>query len=600
MFGRKLEIGEGQKYDMSKVSTEDVNQEEVAKKNLRLIDIFKAFDTNKDGKLNSTEMANALQAFDTLDTNNDNKLSKSELEEAAKKFNENKQLTGNEQVSAKDLKKFIKNLFAATQTDPTTETQKEFEKYQKQLRLEALDKQAQDAGWEWSPDGAYWDKKNNKYYLPNADGTKFEEVHWSDKEQKFKVMSAEELAELNAALEQQKAQQEAPAEEKNKTYSYVVQPDETFTQVVTKALKAQGIENPTDEQIEEAKEQFKKDNPDAVKTTSSGYEYLLVGAEVNLRGEVESAMSSKDAEIAWAKAHPKLVSDSWVQDHTDVKLEGRNDKAQGNGDLTAEEKAKGDEAAKEAGYRTTNCDGVYYDEANKQHYKYNPATGELEKFDATCVNKNGSYFLEVKDKNGNYTSKYYDKYGNEITKEEYDKIKDAPPEEQAVAEEQPAAATTEEQRAENVEAMADSITPNFDAIDGDEANKEKIEQLKANKDLFINANNALASMVDAVENESDSVTKFGPNKEGYEYCSIKDGPTILIERDEEGNITDIYIDMSDSNGESMQTLVHYSKNSVGFKRDGGDTNIVHTDAFDFEKIKALAERIFGKKPSKAE
>ncbi|MDR1327450.1 MAG: hypothetical protein LBJ74_03490 [Heliobacteriaceae bacterium] len=82
---------------------------------------------------------------------------------------------------------------------------------------------------------------------------------------------------------------EKPVEEKPaELHSYTVQNGESFTNIIKKSLQAQGIENPTAEQIKEAKEEFKKNNPDAVKTSKkSGVEYLLVGAKVNLTGKLE-------------------------------------------------------------------------------------------------------------------------------------------------------------------------------------------------------------------------------------------------------------------------------------------------------------------------
>ena len=80
MFGKKLQIGEGDKYDFTKVSTSEVTREEIVKKNNRLIDIFKHFDTDKDGKLNSAEMAKAMEAIDSFDTSGNDKLSKKELQ----------------------------------------------------------------------------------------------------------------------------------------------------------------------------------------------------------------------------------------------------------------------------------------------------------------------------------------------------------------------------------------------------------------------------------------------------------------------------------------------------------------------------------------
>ncbi len=251
MFGKKLQIGEGDKYDLSKVSTETVSQEEIAKKNAKLIEIFKSFDVNKDGKLSSAEMAKALQAFDSLDVSGDNKISKKEFQAAAENFNKNMKLEGKDQVDAKDLKTFVKALFSATKGDPTAETQKVIEQYNKeqeqialQQKQDAVEADAKRRGWEWSLDGAYWDKKNNKYYLPNADMTAFEEVHWSDAEQKFKVMSADELAELEAA----------------------------------KAAEAE----------------FEENNPGAVRKNKKGVEYLMVGDKVKLGADLGDLNNSSE------------------------------------------------------------------------------------------------------------------------------------------------------------------------------------------------------------------------------------------------------------------------------------------------------------------
>ena len=248
MFGKKLQIGEGDKYDLSKVSTETVSQEEIAKKNAKLIEIFKSFDVNKDGKLSSAEMALALQAFDSLDVSGDNKISKKEFQAAAENFNKNMKLEGKDQVDAKDLKTFMKTLFSATKGDPTDETQKVIEKYNKeqeqiawQQKQDALETKAQKAGWEWSLDGAYWDKKNNKYYLPNADMTAFEEVHWSDAEQKFKVMSADELAELEAAkAAEAEAKNKAAEESQPATFDYTVQNGERYNDLIKRILAKKG------------------------------------------------------------------------------------------------------------------------------------------------------------------------------------------------------------------------------------------------------------------------------------------------------------------------------------------------------------------------
>ena len=83
--------------------------------------------------------------------------------------------------------------------------------------------------------------------------------------------------------------EDSSGEDDNKTYTYTVQMDESFTGVIKRSLQAKGIENPTAEQIQEAKDKFKENNPDTVKTAKNGVEFLLVGAEVKLEGEFTRA-----------------------------------------------------------------------------------------------------------------------------------------------------------------------------------------------------------------------------------------------------------------------------------------------------------------------
>lgn len=394
MFRKDIKIGEGDKYDLTKVSTQSVNQEEVAKKNAKLIEIFKKFDITKDGKLDSSEMAMAMDYFNSLDESGNDKISKKEFKEAAEAFNEELQLTGKDKIKAKDLKSFVKNLFSATQNDPTAETQKVLEQYMKEqqnIELEEkqrlIDDDAKRRGWELAfgneRECAYYDKKTDKYYLPNKEGTAFIEVHWSDSEKRFKVMSAEELAQLNAALEAQRAEEEAArqaAEEaKNKTYDYVVQSGDKFTEVVTKALQAQGVENPTEEQIAEAKEQFKKDNPNAIRTTSNGYEFLNVGEQVKLRGEVKYAQNSQEAIAQWAKDNPDEVWKTEEQKQAEAERKELEELAGGStlleevvavADMPTEEQKVRGKKAKEMELDTSNINGFYKKMGADGHYEY--------------------------------------------------------------------------------------------------------------------------------------------------------------------------------------------------------------------------------------
>ena len=638
MFRKDIKIGEGDKYDLTKVSTQSVNQEEVAKKNAKLIEIFKKFDIiTKDGKLDSSEMAMAMDYFNSLDESGNDKISKKEFKEAAEAFNKERQLTGKDKVEAKDLKTFIKNLFSATQNDPTAETQKVLQQYQKQqeqMHQEELQRMIDDAaksyGWEWAfgneREGAYYDKKTGKYYLPNKDGTAFIEVHWSDSEQRFKVMSEEELAQLNAALEAQRAEEEAAAEaeeNKNKTYGYVVQPDESFTDVVTKSLKAQGIENPTEEQIAEAKEQFKKDNPNAIRTTSDGYEFLLVGEQVKLRGEVEYAQNSQEAIAQWAEDNPALVWKSKAQREEEARIkQQREESVQTTAesiapDLTPKETIDEDlqqnaqtiqqnqtvakdvkEEIEEILTKTNPPDwqllGVMSekDRFNKDTVAYIIDEQNLEKIEQTVINvdKNRIYgeilgLLKERAKELNI------KLPDELTKLPDEMILNK---KELINKLSADIRSAEQKTVENAKTDKESY----------ETEQAMLAKINENKEFFEESNRSLAHVVDMAENEPDSVS-FGTYDDGSEYCVLEDGTKVNIERDEEGNITSILI----RNPGGPDTWYDIRYNASGFvhfdpegKADesGRFKESIGNAPFDFEKIKALAERIWAAKPKAAE
>ena len=266
MFGRKVSIGEGEKCDVSKVSTEGISKQERAeleKKNRKLIDIFKAFDIDNSGDLSSLELANAMDAFSKMDTSADDKLSKKELDAGAKALNkmfEDKNLD----ITAKGLKDFLKSISNLTKSDDKSSTQQVLNEYNQQL-------------------------ENQK--------------------------QLQQQRNIIEKLEQETAQQPAPnlemkelKEEKPELYSYTVQEGESLTTVIKKSLKAQGIENPTKEQIEEAKEKFKENNPNAVKKNSRGYEYLLVGAKVKLEGEVGDKNNATEQIKKYEEKYSKKIT----------------------------------------------------------------------------------------------------------------------------------------------------------------------------------------------------------------------------------------------------------------------------------------------------
>lgn len=680
MFRKDLKIGEGDKYDLSKVSKESVDLEEIAKKNAKLIDIFKKFDANKDGKLDSGEMAQALSAFDTLDKNNDDKLSKKELDAAAVAFNEELQRSGKDQFKGSDIKDFIKNLYSAVKNDPSADTQKVLAQYQKQQEAmqqeyfqQQIDTAAEQHGLEKyfnsATEYAYYDKNTGKYYLPNEEVTKFEEVHWSDDEQRFKVMSEEEIARINAEIAAQNVsvEKQTPEEKQPELHQYIVQSDESFTQVVTKSLQAQGIENPTKEQIEAEKEQFKKDNPDAVKTLSNGYEFLNVGAKVKLRGEVEYAKNSQQSIAQWAADHPDKVWKSEeqkqqeaVQQKEESERKILEELADGSTildevvvpPLTEAEKVLA-KRAYEMGLDTSKIDGFYRKFGPDGHYEY--YEWDNEKQDFVNVKEKGiisvtepnqytsKYILRKSAEDGGYTDVIYSPDNKPEKELKYDKDKNYTGSvtyekktedgtttfiettyddqnrvtKKVVKNAEGAIETTykytyeegnpnpiisggtPEERATQTKAMADSIMPDMTTL-ANEVDEETAKKINDNKELFVKSNLSLARVVDMAEYEPDSVS-FGTDDDGNKYFTLEDGTLVYIKRDEEGNINSILI--RNPGGPDICFDIRY--NASGFvafdpdgktDRSGRFKESIKNAPIDFEKIKALAERIWAAKP----
>ena len=102
------------------------------------------------------------------------------------------------------------------------------------------------------------------------------------------------------------------------------------------------------------------------------------------------------------------------------------------------------------------------------------------------------------------------------------------------------------------------------------------------------------------ENEPDSVS-FGTYDDGWEYCELEDGTYVYIERDEEGNITAIAI-LNPDGPDGYSDIRYNSDGSVDFDpegkadKSGRFKESIKNAPIDFEKIKALAERIWAAKP----
>ena len=272
-----MKIGEGKKYDATQVSAEGLTQEEIAeltKKNKRLIKIFQAYDTDGKAGLSSTELAAAMDDFIKA-AGEDNKISKKEFEKMADTFNHWNELSGGREVSGEDLKNFMKAIRKGTKKDEKVSTQQLLEERQK--KADAQLRQLQEAR---------------------------EQEEMQQRAREFAENRSQEILQEYEAEQQAKAKQEAEAariRDLQTPKTYTVQENESFKDLIKRSLAAQGIENPTDEQMKEAIAKFKQDNPGAVHTTKKGVEYLYAGAEVKIAGNLEDKGNSDEIEAALLK-----------------------------------------------------------------------------------------------------------------------------------------------------------------------------------------------------------------------------------------------------------------------------------------------------------
>lgn len=121
LFNKDLKIGAGERYDANRVAAEGVSKEEAAKDKKKLIKVFQAFDLNGDNTLDAVELARAMDYIDSLDEdgNGNDKVSKKELKQGAAQLNEQLGLEGKDEIKARDIKKFIKNIQKSTEGDAT-------------------------------------------------------------------------------------------------------------------------------------------------------------------------------------------------------------------------------------------------------------------------------------------------------------------------------------------------------------------------------------------------------------------------------------------------------------------------------------------------
>lgn len=225
-----------------------VKKEVVVKQDQKLSNIFDVYDDNKNKILDKDD----LQVLNSVFTNGGQKtkVTKDDLDEITKELNKN--LADDQKVTTKDVENFYKNVVTA-----------------------------------------------EKQGLKNGETPIVQEVEIEE--------SSEASAQNNpqSGATQSGTKPDGQGEDEPELHPYTVQMDESFTGIIKRSLKAQGIDNPTAEQIQEAKDKFKENNEGVVKTAKNGVEYILVGAKVNLEGELEDKANAAEQQKAWADKYSK-------------------------------------------------------------------------------------------------------------------------------------------------------------------------------------------------------------------------------------------------------------------------------------------------------
>lgn len=572
LFNHKIKIGEGQKYDLTKVSNNEVLKEEAAKKNNKLIQVFNFFNSiSQDNSLNSVELAQILHFFQSLD-DGDGKLSNKELEKGAELLNEKLNLDKKNKLKASDLKDFLKNIMETTQKhskDPVQTVLYNYEQQKKQIEhqnfLNELDNDAQQAGLEpTNVEQIYKNPKTNLFVKYDPESKTFKYAKFNQETNSYDFMTEEEISQ---ALKPEEKIEDQEQKQEPVLHSYTVQNGETFTEIIKNSLKAQGIENPTEEQIRQAKDKFKENNPNAVKTTASGYEYLLVGAKVNLEGKLEDKNNAAQQQAAWAEENPDLV---WKP------------KDDGDDPVKRGFDAEGLKEAKAKGYTATVKTNYYLDAESGKYYLYDPAKKEFrESKNTVYVASDGSFAKSITNSDG---SKKYILYNN-----------DGYPTSMTAQKKDSTELYTDMKEAAKSLGLRDTFATDSRGIYYDP--QTKVHFLWAAESSTFNALDKDVRMVGVDGTEFDKDGKSGSfqlKKNGTDVFTDDDGSTEtctydpktgkfkkIVKKDANGNVTKTIDYTRDSDGKIILQLETYSDKSSsefsGYDENGKSTKRVNKD-----------------------
>ncbi len=223
----------------------------------------------------------------------------------------------------------------------------------------------------------------------------------SDVEDKDKISVEDALKAEDSDKTDTDTDTDTDSEDSSGTHSYTVQMDEDYTDIIKRSLKAKGVEEPTEEQIKTEKENFEKNNPGAVKRNKSGVEYLLVGAQVKLEGELENKDNSQEQIDLWVD---KYINKKDVSD--------RVDDPQGENSQSSEIAKK----AEDAGYKKIASSDFFYDEKTKKYMKYNDESDKFEEVpNLTSVDRVGNQTYTIPLEGGNIKTEVKKSGTNTVT-----------------------------------------------------------------------------------------------------------------------------------------------------------------------------------------
>ena len=210
------------KYSLNRVSANPVFHQDVIKTgnkdNAKLQKMFNAFDVDRDEVISTEEQVEFVKFFKTFDTNKDGQLSTAEFDAY---------VDGN---VIRDFFQKVMNAMNQSESVPLAEAEAFANQYKSALPEDtvAVNKKITNSKNTSESEAAETQKKQDSAAKIDSTGTGTIEIQDSV---------------------QKPVPERSEADNNQTLHKYVVQMDESFTQIIKKSLKAQGIEKPTPEQI---------------------------------------------------------------------------------------------------------------------------------------------------------------------------------------------------------------------------------------------------------------------------------------------------------------------------------------------------------------